>query len=198
MLRLGAMIDLDDTYRRLAHRWTQQQLASRYRDAERQGASDEDAAAEELSRPITLVAAAIPPSASMSVAVHVLHVLPKSARDGLSGKLVATAERNAADALGRCHRALELDGQTQDYTAGEWLPVVYEIAAELLESARPEADPPTLVKAAQDAIGWLSRAVIELDQGSAEVAETLAEALARLLAVSVFAAEAGRSQTASA
>jgi hypothetical protein len=61
----------------------------------------------------------------------------------------------------------------------------------LLKSARLDQDPPTVVREAQDAISWLSRAVIELDKGSAEAANTLSEALGRLLAVWVFAQTAG-------
>ena len=48
-----------------------------------------------------------------------------------------------------------------------------------------------LVQAAQETISWLSQAVVDLHQDSAEVPSALAEALARLLAASVFAAEAG-------
>jgi hypothetical protein len=48
-----------------------------------------------------------------------------------------------------------------------------------------------VVREAQDAISWLSRAVIELDKGSAEAANTLSEARGRLLAVWVFAQTAG-------
>ena len=44
-----------------------------------------------------------------------------------------------------------------------------------------------MVRDAQDAISWLSRALIELDQDSAETTNALSEALARLLAVWVFA-----------
>ena len=44
-----------------------------------------------------------------------------------------------------------------------------------------------MVREAQDAISWLSRALIELDEDSAETATALSEALARLLAVWVFA-----------
>ena len=43
-----------------------------------------------------------------------------------------------------------------------------------------------MVREAQDAISWLSRALIELDQDSAETANALSEALARLLAVWIF------------
>lgn len=44
-----------------------------------------------------------------------------------------------------------------------------------------------MVREAQDAISWLSRVVIELEQDSAETANARGEALARLLAVRVFA-----------
>ena len=44
-----------------------------------------------------------------------------------------------------------------------------------------------MVREAQDAISWLSRALVELDQDSAETANALSEALERLLAISVFA-----------
>jgi hypothetical protein len=45
----------------------------------------------------------------------------------------------------------------------------------------------TMVREAQDAISWLSRTLIELDQDSAETANALSEVQARLLAVWVFA-----------
>jgi len=44
-----------------------------------------------------------------------------------------------------------------------------------------------MVREAQDVISWLARALIELDQDSAETTNTLSEALARLLAGWVFA-----------
>jgi hypothetical protein len=44
-----------------------------------------------------------------------------------------------------------------------------------------------MVREAQDAISWLSRTLIELDQDGPETANALSEALARLLALSVFA-----------
>ena len=42
------------------------------------------------------------------------------------------------------------------------------------------------MRVAQEAIGWLSRAIAELDEGSAEAPTSLAETLARLLAVWTF------------
>lgn len=106
-------------------------------------------------------------------------------------ELVDTAEKNAADALRRCHRALELDGGARGYTTDEFLPIVYDTAGVLLERADPNEEPPTFVVQTQEAISWLSRAVVELDQDSAEASTALTDTLARLFTVWVFA-EAAR------
>jgi hypothetical protein len=74
-------------------------------------------------RPIALLATAIPTAATLSVAIHLVHVLPDGARAKLADELLATAETNAADALHLCHRALEHDGLAHGYTAEEWLPL---------------------------------------------------------------------------
>ena len=87
---------------------------------------------------------------------------------------------------GACARR-ELDGLTHEYTADEWRPVVYDIAAPLLESARLNREPPSLVQHTQEAVHWLASAVISLDQDSAETPAALADALGRLLTVCVFA-----------
>ena len=47
-------------------------------------------------------------------------------------------------------------------------------------------NPPTIVQATQEAISWLSRAIAELDERSQEAPTSLAETLARLLAVWTF------------
>ena len=138
-----------------------------------------------------MVASALPPAATLDVAVYVLHMLRATTHEDLARRLVDNAQHSAAAALHRCHRALELDGAAHSYTAKEWLLVVCDRAAQLLKSARLDAEPPTMVRDAQDAISWLSRTLIELDQDSAETANALSEALARLLAVWVFA-EAAR------
>jgi hypothetical protein len=104
----------------------------------------------------------------------------------LPGQLLAIAQRNVVEALGCCHRALELDGADHGYTAEEWLPTVDDIAGSVLQSAHPDTEPPTLVQVTQEAISWLSRAIAELDQRSEEAPTSLAEALARLLAVWTF------------
>jgi hypothetical protein len=45
----------------------------------------------------------------------------------------------------------------------------------------------SVVRQTQEATSWLSRAVLELDQDSAETPTALADALARLLTIWVFA-----------
>jgi hypothetical protein len=87
-------------------------------------------------RPIALLATAIPSAATLSVAIHLVHAIPDGARAKLAAELFDTAETNAADALHRCHRALELDGHVHGDTADAWLPVIYHAAAPLLESSR--------------------------------------------------------------
>lgn len=184
------MIDLEDTYRRLAHPWSPDELAARYREAEQRGAEELSPGHHEITRPLTLLATAIPPAATMSVAIDMLHALPAATGGTVALQLLGTAETNAAAALHDCHRALELDGAARGYTANEWLPIVCDIAAPQIESARLNEEPPTIVQQTQEAIGWLSHAVVELDQDSSEAPAALAETMARLLTALVFAATA--------
>ena len=65
-------------------------------------------------------------------------------------------------------------------------PTVYDIAGPLIQSARLDKNPPTIVQPTQDAISWLSRAIAELDESSEHAPTSLAETLARLLAVWTF------------
>ena len=124
--------------------------------------------------------------AALSVA-HVIHVLPDPADPGLLDQLLGNAEKNAAVALHGCHQALELDGQAHDYSADEWLPAIYDIAAPLLEAARLNREPPSLVGQAQEAVSWLSRAIVDLDQDAPDVAAAIVDVLGRILALHVFA-----------
>jgi hypothetical protein len=157
--------DLDDIYGRLAIPRTQQDLADGYRTALRRDASSAASSAPEpAARPIPLLAAAIPPCATLNTAIHTLPALPKNVEAGLSGQLLEITQRNVVDALGCCQRALELDGADRGYHAEEWLPTVCDIAGPLLQSARRETEPPTLVQVTQEAISWLSRAIAEFEQ----------------------------------
>jgi hypothetical protein len=181
------VIDLDNIYGLLtAAPRTQEELADDYRSALRQGASIATGSAPERTRPTPLLAAAIPPAATVNTAIHTLHALPQDVEGGLPEQLLEIAQRNVIEALRSCQGALELDGVDHGYHAEEWLPTVCDIAGQLLLAARPDTEPPTLVQVAQEAIGWLSRAIAELDEGSEEVPTSLAETLARLLAVWTF------------
>ena len=181
------MNDLDEIYKQLARDWPSEELAARYASARDHGARGIKNPGPAVARALAMVATALPPAATLDVAVYVLHVLRATTHGDLARRLVDNAQQSAAAALHRCHRALELDGAAYGYTAEEWLPVVCDRAAELLKSARLNEEPPTMVREAQDTISWLSRALIELDQDSAETASALSEALSRLLAVWVFA-----------
>jgi hypothetical protein len=181
------MSDLTAAYDRLARGWTHEGLAGRYRDAERRGEQLPECEDHLIRRPIVMLASAVPACASLGVAIHVLHVLPPHSDPGLVEQLLDKVEEHGAVVLHRCHRALELDGQAHDYTADEWLPAVYDIAASLLKAARIDREPPSLVEHAQEAIRWLSHAIIELDQDTRDAAAAIADGLGRTLALYAFA-----------
>ena len=184
----ATMVDLGATYKRLARLRSREELTAIYRDANRRGKErvrQQPHTAPD--HPVAQLAAAIPPLTNLSVAINVLHVLPPVLDDELPHRLRVTIANNAAEGLHRCHLALELDGNTHGYTTDDWLPVVCEIAGPLLESARPDEEPPSLVRHTQGAVGWLSTSLVHVDQDSPETAAALADTLARLLVVCAFA-----------
>ena len=188
MLPDRLMSDLTAAYDRLARGWTHERLAGRYRDAQRRGEQLPECDQDHLiRRPIAMVASAVPACASLSVAIHVIHVLPSTGALPLTDQLLRNAENNSAVALHRCHQALELDGQAHDYSAEQWLPAVYDIAGPLLQGARLNRDPPSFVDQAQEAVRWLSRAIADLDEDSPDAAAALVDGLGRILALHVFA-----------
>ncbi|MGO9790972.1 MAG: hypothetical protein ACLP8S_16195, partial [Solirubrobacteraceae bacterium] len=85
------------------------------------------------------------------------------------------------------HQTLELDGRSHGYSADEWLPTVYDITASLLEASRLTREPPSPVEQAQEAVRWLSRAIIDLDENAPDTATAVVDALGRILAVHIFA-----------
>jgi hypothetical protein len=186
------MTDLSAAYEQLARGWTHQQLAGRYCEAKRHGEQLPECDRDHLiRRPIAMLASAVPACASLSVAIHVIHVLPATGALALKDQLLRNAENNSAVALYRCHQALELDGQAHDYRADQWLPAVYDIAGPLLQAAHLNREPPSLVEQAQEAVRWLSRAIIDLDEDSPDAAAALVDGLGRMLALHVFAGVAG-------
>lgn len=187
------MTDLSATYDRLARRWTHDELAECYHQAVRRGQELPECEHDQLiRRPIAGLAAAVPACASASVAIHMIHVLPATREAELVGQLIESAENSTALALHRCHRALELDGRDHGYRGDEWLPAIYDIAAQLLESARADLEPPSAVGHAQGAVRWLSSAIVQLDEESPEVAAAISEVLARLLVVFAFTQDGER------
>lgn len=184
----STVIDLAQTYRDLSRSWTHEELAVHYTAANRRGEQLlSEATHTAPQRPIALLATAIPSAATLSVAIHLLHALPPGVRGTLAGELLDRAETNAADALRRCHRALELDGHAHGYIADEWLPVIYDAATPLLESSRLDQEPPSLVRQTQEAVRWLSSSIACLDEDRREAPAALTDTLARLLVVCVFA-----------
>ena len=55
------------------------------------------------------------------------------------------------------------------------------------QGARLNRDPPSFVELAQEAVRWLSRAIVELDEDSPDAAAALVDGLGRMLALHVFA-----------
>jgi hypothetical protein len=182
------MIDLAATYEQLARPCTHEQLAEYYRNAnsrrELMPARDDETA---ITTPIALLASSIPQSTSLSVAVHMLHILPPSTGAELAEQLLRTIDENAAAVLHSWHRALERDGRAHHYTADEWQPIVYDTAGGLLEGSRLDHEPPSAVENAQMAVRWLAGGIIDLDRDAADTPAALADGLAHLLTLCVFA-----------
>lgn len=176
-------------YEQLARPWTHDELAHRFDEArhhaEQLSQSERD---DVVQTPIAALASALPPLAALNVAIHVIHALPDPGDPALLDHLLLNAEENAAVALRRMHRALELDGMSHDYTADEWLPAIYDVASGLLESVGLDREPPSLVEEANAAVRWLSQAIVELDQDAADATAAIIDGLGCVFSLEVFAA----------
>jgi hypothetical protein len=187
MLHDRPMAHLRTAYDRLPQLREPERLAGHYRDALRAAEGLVERREEHpVTSPIARLATAVPPCDSVNVAIHLIHALPADAGSELANELLGSAARWNALALSHCHRALELDGQAHGYTADEWLPGIIETAAALLDGADPGREPPALVGHAQDAVRWLSQAIVELDRDGPDAAAAIVDGLARLLSVEVF------------
>ena len=63
------------------------------------------------------------------------------------------------------------------------MPTIYDTAASLLEAARLNREPPSLVELAQEAVRWLSRAIADLDQEAPDATAAIVDHLGRILAL---------------
>jgi hypothetical protein len=188
------LIGPDAIHRQLARHWPVDEVAERYRAAYERGARDLPAGEEPPERPITLLATAIPRLISLAVAANVLHLLPATTHDGAAEELIATIDATATGSLHRVHLALQADGDSRGYDADEWLPLVYEQAADWLHHASAAADPPPAIEHAQQAGRFAALAIGALDRDAPTVAEAIADCLAHLLFTCVFAEAAARSR----
>ena len=182
------MTGLAAVYDELARRRTPDEFAMAYRTALLRGEGDLGPG-EPSDRPIGVLATAVPRLISLSVATYAAHVLPDvdtSERAALDDELLATIDATATGSLRRCHLALEADGRERGYTTEEWLPVIYTIAEGALERALATDDAP-VAHLAQDAARSVAIAIDALDLDAPTVTDELADALARLLIICMFA-----------
>ena len=115
----------------------------------------------------------------------------------LADELLSTIDRTAAGSLHRCHLALDATGHDAGAdTAEEWLPYIYDEAAHGLRAFSPMADPPSMIDNAQEAGRCTAIAIGALDGDAARAPEAIADCLAHLLTVCVFADVAGKARVA--
>jgi hypothetical protein len=94
--RLRATGLYSELFRPLARGWTHEQLAGRYHEAKRRGGQQPECDQDHLiRRPIAMLASAIPACASLSVAIHEMHVLP-APEPSRSGTSCSTTRRTTA------------------------------------------------------------------------------------------------------
>jgi hypothetical protein len=190
------LTNLEAVYRQLARPWPAQELDQRYQAAYDRGARDLPVGEDPPERPIMLLATAIPRLISLAVAANVLHLLPTGTHDVavLAGELIATIDATATGSIHRCHLALQSDGESRGYDAQEWLPLVYEQAADWLEHASGAADPPPAIEHAQQAGRFAALTIGSLERDAPSVPETITDCLAHLLFTCVFADSAAHSR----
>jgi len=193
--RALTVINLPTVYRDLLRPWPPSELEPFYATALRRGEHDLPKAPG--TRPLGLLATAIPRLNSLVVAVYAIHVVTPSLAPEATAlhttMLDITRSASAGGLLG-CHLALtaELAACADELPAGDetadaWLPVILDNADAALAAMGPTDEPPPAYALAQDAASWVARAIELIDQQHPDRIGALTEALARLLAISVFA-----------
>jgi hypothetical protein len=117
---------------------------------------------------------------------HTLHALPNDVEGELPGQLLEIAHRTAsthlAAVIARSNSTAPTAAITRRSGSRPWTKSLGRYSN---QRAWTPSHPPSS-KTTQEAISWLSRAIAELDEGSEEAPTSLAETLARLLAVWTF------------
>jgi hypothetical protein len=199
------VIDLPAVYRDLLRPWSPDELKPFYANALRRG--ERELPAEDPGiRPLGLLATAIPRLNSLVVAAYAIHLVSPSLAPeatALHADMLKVAGSASAGGLLRCHLALvaELAASADELPAGDetaeaWRPVVFDNADAALAGLALTQEPPPAYALAQDAAIWIARAIELIDQHHPDRIAALTEALARLLAISVFAEIASAHTTA--
>jgi hypothetical protein len=98
MLPEGPMTDVSATYDRLARRWTHEQLSDHFHRARRRGEELPECDQDHLiRRPIAMLATAVPSCATLSVAIHGIHVMPATGDPSVVQQLLENAEKSSGD-----------------------------------------------------------------------------------------------------
>jgi len=181
------MLDLPAAYRSVTSRpWPHDRLAGHDLAARQRGNGDLPVGrVAPADHPIVFVADAMPRLTSLTVAAHLLHVLPPSepSRE-TADELLQVVDAASAGSLHRVHLALAAVDQQQADDADGWEPVIYDESSGLLHGF--ESTPTPLIAYSEHA-GQLAASAIEaLDLDNPSAPETLADCLARLLAICVL------------
>ena len=196
------MIDLPSVYGDLARPFTLEQLERGYRDALRRGEPDLPPG-DPGTRPIGLLATAIPRLNSATIAAYVIEVFPSvqdsPEGDALHEQMLDILERTSTGALLRCHLALDAeltatghDLADPDNAVEDWLPLAFEEAQSVLPSLKRRQDDQAVHGVAQEATIWLANSIDLIDAHDDHRIHALTDTLARLLTLTMFADTAHR------
>jgi len=183
------MRTLEETYRLATRTWSLEELESAYDAAYLRGALDLSTDVDAPTRPMGLLATALPRLNHLSIAANAMHYVPEAVRGEpkLWAEILSAVDEPSGGCLHRCHLALAAQANIEGDDAKEWLPVIYEQTAAALLGLSPTTEPASLVVHAGEALRWAARAIGELDARSEAAAESISDSLAHLLVVCVFA-----------
>ena len=107
-------------------------------------------------------------------------------------ELVTKLDTASAGSLHRLKLALQIQNSLHHVALNEWTPTIYDEAEHALSAFNPDADPPSLIEHAHEASRWTAIAIEAINRDTGRAAEAIADALAHLLAVCIFADAATR------